>query len=337
MKCLAAIDSIICDIIYLDCDTEFARFLQAEACKRSDDDGQYFDPDSPDLDVATMFFIPFSQTQNLAYGAGNPVHSVMCQDGLVMALHRFDNIDVFCVNGEGANNETALMQCVMFEKVVKLHLGPATLFLKPGDLVLRRTLWNKIAGYLDSWNDAIGLSDKYLTTDDQVFSQLCEENFKQHFMFQAVEELHINAELKKQAADLVVEALESAQRIDRSYCQAILVVNGKVLFSHSTKSAQRLDPSDLLFILFIAHCSLPKSPVNVDYGSSLDLREMKYHQQTIFIRKLDQNDHYMPCTLTAVSIRAGIVLILLAETRLHLNRLHLNIHIYLPGPLTPII
>ena len=316
MRCLCAIDSIGNDVIFLNCDSEFNTYLQKEAVKLFGDDYVAADTTTPDINLATMFFLPFTTIQNKQHQQNNPLNSVLCQDGLTVALHRFDNIDVVAIDSDSSSKNACLSQCVVFEKLAKLHLGPATLYLKPSDLALRRQLWTKISDYLDYWNDVCGLSEKYLCSDDEYFSMTCEENFKQHFLFQAVEDLHINTELKRQATELVTEALQSAQKIDRAYCEAILVVNGKVLVSHSYRQAQRLDPSDLLFILFIAHCSLPKSPVEIDYGDNMsESEEMKHHQQNIFIRKVDQTDNYLPCTLTAVCIRAGIVLILLAETK----------------------
>ena len=316
MRCLCAIDTVGNDVIFLNCDNEFNVFLQQEALKLFGDDYTAPDANTPDVNIATMFFLPFTTIQNKQHQQNNPLNSVLCQDGLTVALHRFDNIDVVAVDGSTISKNACMSQCVVFEKLAKLHLGPATLFLKPSDLALRKKLWSKIADYLDYWNDVCGVSHKYLCSDDDYFSMTCEDNFKQHFLFQAVEELHINPELKRQSTVLVTEALQSAQKIDKAYCEAILVVNGKVLVSHSYRQAQRLDPSDLLFILFIAHCSLPKSPIEIDYGDDLSYSdEMIHHQQNIFIRKVDQSDNYLPCTLTAVCIRAGIVLILLAEAK----------------------
>ena len=318
MKCLVALDCVRTDIIYLDCDEEFNAMLQEQAKKVYGDEYIPEDPSTPDLDIATSYFLAFVTIQNKQEQLNNPVQMVTCQDGMIAAFHRFDNIDVVVVNGNTSSKDVVVSQCVMFEKIAKLHLGPATLFLKPDDLELRKLLWGKISDYLNFWEDAIGQSNKFTScSDDEEFGVLYEENFKQHFLFQAVEELHINPDLKKQSATLMIEALKSAQKIDKSYCKAVLVVNGKVLFSHnSTRQTHRLDPSDLLLILFIAHSSLPRSPVDIDYKECDTSSELKeYHQQTIFIRKLDQNDHYLPCTLTAVSIRAGIVLILLAESK----------------------
>lgn len=316
MRCLCAIDTVGNDVIFLDSDSQFNTFLQGEAKKLFGDEYTADDSATPDINVATYFFLPFTTIQNKQHQQNNPLNSILCQDGLVVALHRFDNIDVIAIDGDSSNKSTCQARCIVFEKLAKLHLGPATLYLKPSDLALRRRLWGKIADYMEHWDDVCGVSDKYYCSDDQYFSITYEDNFKQHFLFEAIEELHINSELKRQSTELVTEALQSAQKIDRAYCEAILVVNGKVLVSHSYRQAQRLDPSDLLFILFIAHCSLPKSPIDIDYGDNLsDSTDMKHHQQNIFIRKVDQIDNFLPCTLTAVSIRPGIVLILLAEAK----------------------
>ena len=317
MKCLVAIDSSRTDIIYLDCDVEFNAFLQEQAKQIYGDEYNPEDSETPDLNIATNYFLAFVTIQNKQEQLSNPINVVSCQDGLIAAFYRFDNIEVIMVNGDSTSKDAAVSRCVMFEKIAKLHLGPATLFLKPRNLKLRKKLWGKISDYLNFWEDAIGQSNKFLTcSDDQEFGVLYDENFKQHFLFQAVEDLLINPDLKKQSAELMINALRSAQKIDKAYCKAILVVNGKVLFAHSTNQTHRLDPSDLLLILFIAHSSLPRSPVDIENNDTSSHAEMKeHHQQTIFIRKVDQNDHYLPCTLTAVSIRAGIVLILLAEAK----------------------
>lgn len=317
MRCLVAIDSGKSDVIFIECDDDFTAFLLERTREIYEDDYTPSDLGYPDINIATHFFLPFCQIQNKQCQENNQVERVTCYDGMSLAFHRFDNIDVISLNSALHHKEADRGRCVIFEKLVKLHLGPATHFLKPDDLAIRHRLWSKIARYLNSWDDASGISEMFISCDNpDQFSELCKDHFKQHFLYQAVEELHINPELKRQSTVTVSDALQAAQKIDKSYCQAILAVNGKVLVSHSYRQAQKLDPSDLLFIMFIAHCSLPKSPIDIEYSDSFsDSNNMEYYQQNIFIRKSDQNDHFLPCTLTAVSIRPGIVLILLAETK----------------------
>ena len=45
---------------------------------------------------------------------------------------------------EQAMQEGAMTRCAVFEKLVRLHFGPATSFLKSDDKALRHALWDQL-------------------------------------------------------------------------------------------------------------------------------------------------------------------------------------------------
>lgn len=303
MRCLVALNNKP-DVIFIHCDDDFKELLSKEAHKLYGAE-QLVESDEPDLHVASFYFSYWVTSQNVQASAGNPYVTIEGQDGLFIAFHKFDDINVIVVE-EQAMQEGAMTRCAVFEKLVRLHFGPATSFLKSDDKALRHALWDQLRLYLDGWDALCG--DKQVEVDT---------DFTQNFLFQAVEHLHVNEALKQTSSRLMERALESAQKMDRLYSQALLVVNGKLLYSHCSQYHRPLVPSDLLFVLLIAHCALPKCPVSTEdffAEEEGDQNGPVYHQQTLFIKSSAENpEHFLPCTMTALCIRAGIVLILLAE------------------------
>eukprot|EP00116_Pleurobrachia_bachei_P002717 sb/3462979/ len=306
MRSLVAFNNVKNDIIYARCDAEFTDKITS-----------MYGPDHHFLDAVLQFFstVTFAQTKQQE-NLNNPLESVRLHDGHNVAFHRFDTIDVICI--DRCAIEDAIERCVLFEKVAKLHLGPAIHCLRPEDPQLRERLWNRISFFMDSWGDVRGSSDKYTNPDSSYFQEIYEEHFQPSFLFEGVEDLHVNPVLKRQAWEIVSAALDAARGIDSGYCQAMLMSNGKLICTRSTAQGlhNSIDPLDRLLLIFLSHISLPRSPVDIDnYSSAGDLRDMKSHQQTVFIKRKGHPNNYIPYTLTAVSIRPGITLVLQAEIK----------------------
>ena len=286
MKCLIAFREHPSDVIFIDYDEEFREYLYTKL---------NHDKNEP-LDHSLIYhhFQVYITIQDIMSTEGNDIEGVSCTDGLSFVFHSFDGIKVVAVDEKPTN--AVYNRCLVFEKLTKLHLGPASLFLKPSNLELRDRLWGKLKSYLNKWEDVIGLSDVYSTKDTSDFQRCYEELFKQHFLFESIEHLHVNHTLKSQA-ETVLQGILDLARVNENKCsQAILLVQGKVFVSCTNGFQENLDPSDMLFILFLSH-----------------IHNEKFHQQTLFLNLAQREEHYFPCNMTSLPISDGITLVLLGE------------------------
>lgn len=112
-----------------------------------------------------------------------------------------------------------------------MHYGPCSNdHLKSPYPILRKHAWQKLEEQIETWQT------------------LCQQ--EQMFLVEALERLHVNAQLNSVSLGLLHEVLMKTNR-DGHTVHALLLVNNKLLGLYSNKNCPELDVADILMLIIL--------------------------------------------------------------------------------------
>ncbi|XP_069187903.1 BLOC-3 complex member HPS1 isoform X2 [Procambarus clarkii] len=175
---------------------------------------------------------------------GNPYTSISCQDGTTVVFQEYAG---YLFVGVGHQEESHLQRIISITiRLVQLIVGPCVTALKKSEE--KSSLLGRM---LEAWQTLHAKEQSYLV--------------------EAVERLVVNAELSAAAVKslaAVVDKMKSAK--DLTPCHALFFVRNKLLALYSSRSAQELSASDVLFMNILVEASQMK---NTDYLEDINLKK----------------------------------------------------------------
>ncbi|XP_064083224.1 BLOC-3 complex member HPS1-like [Macrobrachium nipponense] len=218
------------DVVYLRCDHKFVRHVRTMAVGQGLLQDVEVDPDEVaqlDPNIVVQLFSPLVTSQRImATQFNNPYTSVSCQDGTTVVFQEYAG---YLFVGVGHQEEAHLQRIISVTiRIVQLLVGPCiTVLKKSGEKSCM------LDNLLEAWQNLYSKEQSYLV--------------------EAVERLVVNAELSGAAVKAlaaVIDKLKSSKEL--TPCHALFFVRNKLLALYSSRSAQELSSSDLLFLNMLA-------------------------------------------------------------------------------------
>ncbi|XP_066981902.1 BLOC-3 complex member HPS1 [Macrobrachium rosenbergii] len=218
------------DVVYLRCDHKFVRHVRTMAVGQGLLQDVEVDPEEVaqlDPNIVVQLFSPLVTSQRImATQFNNPYTSVSCQDGTTVVFQEYAG---YLFVGVGHQEEAHLQRIISVTiRIVQLLVGPCiTVLKKSGEKSCM------LDNLLEAWQNLYSKEQSYLV--------------------EAVERLVVNAELSGAAVKAlaaVIDKLKSSKEL--TPCHALFFVRNKLLALYSSRSAQELSASDLLFLNMLA-------------------------------------------------------------------------------------
>ncbi|XP_076037717.1 Hermansky-Pudlak syndrome 1 protein [Oratosquilla oratoria] len=212
------------DVVYLRCDEKFVRHVHSMAvaqgllAEAEADQMSQLDPN-----IVVQLFSPLVTSQRImAAQFNNPYTSVSCMDGTTVVFKEYAS---YLFVGVGQESEAHLQRITSVAiRMVQLIVGPCITLLKKSSEKSRL-----LDSLLEAWQNL------YMT--------------EQCYLVEAVERLVVNAELSAASIKVlgsVVDKVKPAKDLTPSH--AIFFVRNKLLALYSSRNAQELSASDVLFL-----------------------------------------------------------------------------------------
>ncbi|ROT82225.1 putative Hermansky-Pudlak syndrome 1 protein-like [Penaeus vannamei] len=186
-----------------------------------------------DPNIVVQIFSPLVTSQRImATQFNNPYTSVTCQDGTTVVFQEYAG---YLFVGVGHQEECHLQRLIsMTIRMVQLVVGPCVTILKRS--ATKSALLDSL---LEAWQ--------------RLYSS------EQSYLVEAVERLVVNSELSAAAVKAlasVVDKMKAAKEL--TPCHAMFFVRSKLLALYSSRNAQELSASDLLFLNLLVEASQVK-------------------------------------------------------------------------------
>ncbi|KAK7069731.1 hybrid polyketide synthetase [Halocaridina rubra] len=261
------------DVVYLRCDHKFVKHVRTMAAGQGllqDDDVDLDEVAQLDPNIVVQLFSPLVTSQRImSTQFNNPYTSVSCQDGTTVVFQEYAG---YLFMGVGDQEEAHLQRIISIAiRIVQLLVGPCVTILKKSV-------------------EKSGMLDSLLEAWQSLYAK------EQSYLVEAVERLVVNAELSAAAVKalaLVIDKLKSSKEI--SPCHALFFVRNKLLALYSSRSAQELSASDLLFLNLLVEASQVRDS---DYmedkapGKEEDSPENKKDDDGIELDSADSGEFY---------------------------------------------
>ncbi|XP_027207786.1 BLOC-3 complex member HPS1 isoform X2 [Penaeus vannamei] len=225
------------DVVYLRCDHRFVRHVRTMAASQGLLQEQDLADPQPvshlDPNIVVQIFSPLVTSQRImATQFNNPYTSVTCQDGTTVVFQEYAG---YLFVGVGHQEECHLQRLIsMTIRMVQLVVGPCVTILKRS--ATKSALLDSL---LEAWQ--------------RLYSS------EQSYLVEAVERLVVNSELSAAAVKAlasVVDKMKAAKEL--TPCHAMFFVRSKLLALYSSRNAQELSASDLLFLNLLVEASQVK-------------------------------------------------------------------------------
>ncbi|XP_042205660.1 uncharacterized protein LOC121854914 [Homarus americanus] len=256
------------DVVYLRCDHKFVGHVRSMAASQGLLSEAVVDPDQVaqlDPNIVVQLFSPLVTSQRIMTTQfNNPYTSVSCQDGTTVVFKEYAG---YLFVGVGHQEESHLQRIISITiRIVQLIVGPCVTTLKKSD-------------------EKSSLLDNLLEAWQTLYAK------EQSYLVEAVERLVVNAELSAAAVKAlaaVVDKLKSAK--DLTPCHALFFVRNKLLALYSSRSAQELSASDVLFLNLLVEASQVKSSDYMEDISPKNIAEIPDEKKEDDGIELDTSD-----------------------------------------------